>query len=136
MESLFTTWDPVLQSITDSVKTFSTILTEEMAKELSNRPNTPATTENAYLEGVYLWLEHILISETWTQHKLFLCSMPYLRFVCEEWFNHWTDMLAKIIALEIGTSQVYDSVSTEPVLALGDHPEPALHNLQASGWSF
>ncbi|KUL90943.1 hypothetical protein ZTR_00681 [Talaromyces verruculosus] len=82
METVFSTWDLVLQSITDSVKTFSTILTEEMAKELSNKPNISATTEDPYLDA-------------------------YLRFICDEWSNHWTDMLAKIIGQEVESSQAY-----------------------------
>lgn len=135
METVFSTWDLVLQSITDSVKTFSTILTEELAKELSNKPNISATTEDPYLDGVYLWLEHILTSETWKQHIQFLCSTSYLRFICDEWSNHWTDMIAKIIDIEqeSGTSQIPDSLSTQSVLS---DMEPALTNLQASGWSY
>lgn len=135
METVFSTWDYVLQLITDSVKMFLTIIAEEMAKELSNRQNTPATTEDAHLEGVYLWLEHILASETWKQHIQFLCSTAYLRFICNEWSNHWTDMLAKIIEQESGTSHISDSFSTQSVISIDD-VEPALDHLQASGWSY
>lgn len=136
MEMQFVTWDTVLQSITDSFRTFSTILTEEMAKVLSNRPNTPATTEDPHLEGVYLWLEHILTSEAWKRHTHFLCSTAYLRFICDEWSNHWTDMLAKILEQESGIAQACDSVSSQSVVSLDDHADPALDHLQASGWSF
>lgn len=136
MENVFSTLDPVLQSITDPVKTFSTILTEEMAKELSNRPNISATTEDPYLDGIYLWLEHILTSETWKQHIHFLCSTAYLRFICDEWSNHWTDMLAKIIG-HVETSQVYDSLSTQSVPSIDGSVGPALAgDLEASGWSY
>uniref|UniRef100_A0A093VML0 Pre-rRNA-processing protein las1 n=1 Tax=Talaromyces marneffei PM1 TaxID=1077442 RepID=A0A093VML0_TALMA len=120
IETIFSTWDSVLQPITDSSKTFLTILTEEMAKQLSNKSNTPATTEDPYLEGVYLWLEHILTSETWIQYKRFLCSTPYLRFACEEWSNHWTNMLAKIIAQEAESSQVYDSLPIQSVPSIDE----------------
>lgn len=134
MELLFTTWDPVFQSISDSIRTFLTILTEELTKELSDKPNTPATTEDSYLEGIYLWLEHITTSETWKQHKHLLCSITYMRFVCGEWPNHWTNMLAKIVEQEIETSQVNDSLSTQSVLSLDDHVEAPADDLQASGW--
>jgi ribosomal biogenesis protein LAS1 len=136
METVFLTWDSVLQSTADSVKTFLTILTEEMAKEFSNKPNTSATTEDPYLEGVYLWLEHILTSEIWKTHMQFLCSTAYLRFICDEWSNYWTDMLAKIIEQESGTSQAYDSVSTQSVLSFDDMEPALIDNLQASGWSY
>ncbi|KAE8555825.1 rRNA-processing protein las1 [Talaromyces marneffei ATCC 18224] len=137
IETIFSTWDSVLQPITDSSKTFLTILTEEMAKQLSNKSNTPATTEDPYLEGVYLWLEHILTSETWIQYKRFLCSTPYLRFACEEWSNHWTNMLAKIIAQEAESSQVYDSLPIQSVPSIDGSVEPPLaDDLQASGWSY
>jgi len=137
METVFSTWDLVLQSITDSVKTFATILTEEMAKELSNKPNISATTEDHYLDGIYLWLEHILTSETWKHYIQFLCSTAYLRFICDEWSNNWTDMLAKIIEQESGTSQIFDSLSTQSVPSIDGSVEPALAgDLQASGWSY
>ncbi|EED22927.1 cell morphogenesis protein Las1, putative [Talaromyces stipitatus ATCC 10500] len=127
MESLFTTWGPVLQSITDSVKAFLTILTEELAKEL-NKPNTPA---DSYLEGVYLWLEHILTSETYKQYKSLLCSINYIRFVCSEWPNYWTNRLAKIIEQEVETVQVDDSLPTRSLPVDMEAPD-----LQAAGWWF
>jgi ribosomal biogenesis protein LAS1 len=104
MEKSFSTWDQTLQSISNSHQHFLTILTEEMAKRLDLVKSTPSIKENPYLQGVYMWLEHILTSAAWQKERLLLGSVSYIQTLCRESPNHWTIMLERVLPSQVHRS--------------------------------
>ncbi|OKL58228.1 hypothetical protein UA08_06554 [Talaromyces atroroseus] len=118
MERSFSTWDYTLQTISNSHQAFLTVLTEEMAKELdSAKDNTPSTKEHPYLQGVYMWLEHILTSDNWQKESLLLGSVSYIRTLCRVSPNHWTTMLERVLLSSLPTLSVSEVLSSSDKLA-------------------
>ncbi|KAL4867556.1 hypothetical protein BDV12DRAFT_186609 [Aspergillus spectabilis] len=88
-------WDSFLQTITEEYPSFLVTLTETMVDDLAFS-SSPDIKTDAYCEGVYAWLDHILRSAQWgSQRRIMSCS--YILAVCKESSNHWTTLLKKTI---------------------------------------
>lgn len=87
MEGIFDKWDPLLQIVAEKCPLFLTTLTEEMVNVLcSPNSNTP------YCEGIYMWLDYLINSNTWKANREHLSS-SYLRAACEVSETEWTKRL-------------------------------------------
>jgi ribosomal biogenesis protein LAS1 len=67
-----------------------------MVNELISSSATDNTKDDPYREGVYMWLDHILTSETWNIHKKRL-SLSYIWAACQESSNCWMDLLSETL---------------------------------------
>ncbi|KAL2821513.1 Las1-like-domain-containing protein [Aspergillus granulosus] len=130
-------WDPLLLMITDGHPAFLTTLTETLTDELAfTRSSDPK--KDAYCEGVYIWLEHILRSTRWESHRRTI-STSYIVVACEESSNHWTVLLKKSIDAEgnslLKITQSRDT-STHRSSAVGSipHIDEDLKILSKHGW--
>ncbi|KAE8377329.1 Las1-like-domain-containing protein [Aspergillus bertholletiae] len=90
LDDEFARWDHFLQVIVEGYPAFLTALVEAMVDVLAFAGS--ATKEDAYCEGAYMWLDHILCSSQW-ESKRRLLSFAYVLSACEQNSNHWTDML-------------------------------------------
>ncbi|KAL4816968.1 Las1-like-domain-containing protein [Aspergillus spinulosporus] len=94
-------WDPFLQMVAEGDSSFLVTLAEAMVDELafpaSNLKSDPKSDPT--LEGIYIWLDHILHSLQWELHRR-LISLSYIQAVCESSSsgNHWMAMLKERIA--------------------------------------
>ncbi|KAL3460358.1 beta-lactamase-like protein [Aspergillus heterothallicus] len=91
-------WDALLLTITEGHTAFLTTLAETMTEELAFTISSDPK-KDAYCEGVYTWLDHILQSTRWESHKRTV-STSYIVAVCKESSNHWTALLKKTSSLE------------------------------------
>lgn len=137
MDDLFSLWDPVLQLILEeSVAPFLNALVEGMVKILSRKPDRTSTTEDPYLEGLYLWLEHILTSQTWRSSSIF-CSRDYLRLCCSEWTNSWTKKLLQLSSSGSELSQIDNFVPDQPMASAEDSIDSeSIRDLRNFGWEY
>ncbi|KAL2851482.1 Las1-like-domain-containing protein [Aspergillus pseudoustus] len=88
-------WDPLLIMIAEGHSAFLTTLTETMVEELAfTRSSDPK--KDAYCEGVYTWLDHVLRSTQWESLRRTI-STSYVVAVCEESSNYWTSLLKKSV---------------------------------------
>ncbi|KAH8705403.1 Las1-like-domain-containing protein [Talaromyces proteolyticus] len=114
IDGVFSTWDSLLQKITESRPSFLTVLMEEMALDLikSGKSNTNTSSEEAdsYAEGVYMWLDHIVTSVAWEGYRLYI-SVSYLRAICREMSNRWTVMLEQTLSNMSSVGEVEDSTA-------------------------
>jgi ribosomal biogenesis protein LAS1 len=127
MDSSFSTWDALLQTIADSHPPFLTTLTEEMAMDLGH------STEP---EAVFLWLRHILESSTWAPQRPQI-PVSYLRAICREMPNDWTarleeQTLAKLSSLSTTTTD--DAADLDPAVNLDVYVDDGWDALEAYGW--
>ncbi|KAL1853383.1 hypothetical protein Plec18170_005380 [Paecilomyces lecythidis] len=134
MDEVFDKWDPVLQIVAEKSALFLTTLTEEMANELSagNR------TDDSYLEGTYMWLDHIINSDTWKASREYL-SLSYIRAACDTSENMWTKKLRQTLQNGSHDSDAHDTEThpedqpLEPTKIISDQDE-AKRILSSHGW--
>lgn len=98
MADTFSRWDPCLQTLTDSCPAFLTSLVEEMVDVLAFTAVKPNSKEkdDAYREGIFLWLDHILRSTEWASRRRVL-SLVYVQAACEASSGHWMGLLKGVI---------------------------------------
>ncbi|KAN0067770.1 Las1-like domain containing protein [Elaphomyces granulatus] len=96
LDHIFIEWDPLLEAVSEHIPSFLTVLAEEMVNELISSSATDNTKDDPYREGVYMWLDHILTSETWNIHKKRL-SLSYILAACQESPNFWMDPLSETL---------------------------------------
>ncbi|BCR99571.1 rRNA-processing protein LAS1 [Aspergillus luchuensis] len=91
MTGMFAKWDSLLQMLAEGHPPALASLTEEMVNVLafSGSKNVKSDPQ---LEGLYMWLDHILQSPEWGSRRRLL-SHAYLLAVCEQSSNHWTALL-------------------------------------------
>ncbi|RDH37825.1 Las1-like-domain-containing protein [Aspergillus welwitschiae] len=91
MTAMFAKWDSLLQMLAEGHPPVLASLTEEMVNVLafSGSKNVKSDPQ---LEGLYMWLDHILQSPEWGSRRRLL-SHAYLLAVCEQSSNHWTTLL-------------------------------------------
>ncbi|RDK36866.1 glyoxylase [Aspergillus phoenicis ATCC 13157] len=91
MTGMFAKWDSLLQMLAEGHPPVLASLTEEMVNVLafSGSKNVKSDPQ---LEGLYMWLDHILQSPEWGSRRRLL-SHAYLLAVCEQSSNHWTTLL-------------------------------------------
>ncbi|GLA41308.1 rRNA-processing protein las1 [Aspergillus niger] len=91
MTGMFAKWDSLLQMLAEGHPRVLASLTEEMVNVLafSGSKNVKSDPQ---LEGLYMWLDHILQSPEWGSRRRLL-SHAYLLAVCEQSSNHWTTLL-------------------------------------------
>lgn len=137
MDDLFSLWDPVLQLILEeSVAPFLNVLVGRMVKILSQKPDSSSTTEDPYLKGLYLWLEHILTSEAWRSSSIF-CSRNYLRLCCSEWTNSWTKKLHQLLSSETELFQIDNFVPDQSMASVEENIESeSIGDLRNFGWEY
>lgn len=134
MDEVFDKWDPVLQIVAEKSTLFLTTLTEEMANEISagNR------TDDSYLEGTYMWLDHIINSDTWKASRKYL-SLSYIRAACDTSENMWTKKLRQTLQNGSHDSDAHDTEThpedqpLEPTKIISDQDE-AKRILSSHGW--
>lgn len=128
MDSLFSTWDVLLQTIADSHPPFLTTLTEEMAMDLG-RSGCEAETETAFL-----WLRHILESSTWAPQRPRI-PISYLRAICREMPNDWTTRLeTQALSSFSASTAVDDAAVADPAVNLDVYVDDGWDVLEAHGW--
>lgn len=98
MDDTFSRWDPCLQTLTDNCPAFLTSLAEEMVDVLAFTAVKANSKEkdDAYREGIFLWLDHILRSTEWASHRRVL-SLVYVRAACEASSGHWMQLLKRVV---------------------------------------
>ncbi|GKZ22909.1 rRNA-processing protein las1 [Aspergillus brasiliensis] len=91
MTGVFSKWDSLLRMLAEGHPPALASLTEEMVNALafSGSKNVQGDPQ---LEGLYMWLDHILQSPEWGSRRRLL-SHAYLLAVCEQSSNHWTALL-------------------------------------------
>ena len=67
-----------------------------MVNELIPSSDTDNTAGDPYLEGVYMWLDHILTSKTWSIAKKRL-SLSYIFAACQESPSFWMNLLSQTL---------------------------------------
>lgn len=95
LDSTFSKWDSVLESISEGHPAFLAVLTEEMVNEIAG-PDDSDVRNDPYKEGIYMWLDHILQTKTWEIHRRRL-PLAYLLATCEDNLNHWTKSLMTLL---------------------------------------
>lgn len=93
MNEQFEKWDPVLKRITESFPSFLMYLAEDLIHGLVFNP-TMESSQNASAEAMFLWLTHLLTSQTWESHQPF-CPRSYILSACDESPNHWAKLLGQ-----------------------------------------
>ncbi|PKY03541.1 Metallo-hydrolase/oxidoreductase [Aspergillus campestris IBT 28561] len=98
MDNTFSRWDPCLQTLTDNCPAFLTSLAEEMVDMLAFTAAKANSKEkdDAYREGIFLWLDHILRSTEWASRRRVL-SLVYVRAACEASSGHWMRLLKGVV---------------------------------------
>ncbi|KGM91743.1 rRNA-processing protein LAS1 [Paracoccidioides brasiliensis Pb18] len=92
MEPVFSTWDGYLKKLCQQHATFLTVLSGELARVLIDSDST-ASEGDPYKEAVYLWLRHILNSNSWATVRKLNLSMCYVNAVCSDASGYWVDHL-------------------------------------------
>ncbi|KAJ9250791.1 cell morphogenesis protein Las1 [Paecilomyces variotii] len=103
MDEVFDKWDPVLQTVAEKSTSFLTTFTEVMANELSAGKHS----DDSYLEGIYMWLNHILNSDTWKANRRYL-SLSYMRAACDVSENEWTKRLRQSLRNDTHDSDAHN----------------------------
>lgn len=121
MDDAFSRWDPLLQTISDGHLSFLTVLTDEMVDVLASPGHSDVKTD-PHVEGVYMWLDHILKSKTWKASRRHL-SLCYIVAVCHDNPNHWTERLNEQLQKEPHDSDVLNIKFTPKSRSAADHVE-------------
>ncbi|KAJ6144865.1 Hydroxyacylglutathione hydrolase [Penicillium chermesinum] len=93
MSESFDKWDAVLKRITEGFPSFLMYLAEVLIHGLVFNPKM-SSPQNASAEAVFLWLSHLLASESWESHQA-LCPRSYILSACDESPNHWAKLLGE-----------------------------------------
>lgn len=131
---MFSSWERLLQLLVGRHTPFLTALSEEMVNELgfaesSDPKNSP------FCEGVYMWLDHILTSESWELSREIL-SFSYILAVCDACPNHWTRLLNERIR-NMDHGSVIPSIPQTAMSQADMVPVPEDSNeLKKHGWEF
>ena len=83
----------MLKKIAESLPSFLMYLAEDLIHALVFDPKMDSA-QNASAEGLFLWLDHILMSQGWESHQAF-CPRSYILSACDESPNHWAKLLGK-----------------------------------------
>ncbi|KAL1966856.1 hypothetical protein VTN77DRAFT_3821 [Rasamsonia byssochlamydoides] len=114
LDSAFSKWDSLLESISEGHPAFLAVLTEEMVNEIAG-PNDSDVKNDPYKEGIYMWLDHILQAKTWEIHRRRL-PLSYMLAACEDNPNHWTKLLMTLLqnaSVDVEIPQIRDSSPDE-----------------------
>lgn len=121
LDDAFSRWDPLLQTISDGHLSFLTVLTDEMVDVLASPGHSDVKTD-PHVEGVYMWLDHILKSKTWKASRRHL-SLCYIVAVCHDNPNHWTERLNEQLQKEPHDSDVLNIKFPPKSRSAADHVE-------------
>ncbi|CRG84402.1 hypothetical protein PISL3812_01694 [Talaromyces islandicus] len=124
MDSTFSTWDVLLQTIADSHPPFLTTLTEEMAMDLGHLAEAEPEAE-----AVFFWLRHILESRTWEAQRPRI-PVSFLRAICCEMPNTWTAKLEEHTLAKLS----FVSADADAPVNLDVHVDDGWDALEAYGW--
>ncbi|KAJ5485696.1 hypothetical protein N7539_005684 [Penicillium diatomitis] len=91
MDATFEKWDPILQRVTDARAAFLHCMAEELVNTMV-LSSSADDHEIAHVEGLYLWLEHLITSTSWESRRQFL-PREYLLAVCQSNPSRWTAIL-------------------------------------------
>ncbi|KZF26631.1 Las1-domain-containing protein [Xylona heveae TC161] len=107
MEAAFAMWDDFLKYLTGRERDFLSAVLEEMAAMLV-QPSRLDIKIDAYREAVYLWLIHLLESDTWkARRRRCFSSVRSVIATCIMSPNHWTRRVSTRL-VESGSQELKD----------------------------
>ena len=96
MDRAFSTWDGILMEISRRQSHFLMVLLEEMARSLASPGSLDPETE-PHREAMYVWVEHILTSDTWATVRRRYLSSGFIVAMCHHSPGHLTDRLLSLL---------------------------------------
>ncbi|KKZ60933.1 hypothetical protein EMCG_04406 [[Emmonsia] crescens] len=96
MEATFSTWDAFLKELCRHQATFLTTLSGELARALVDE-SSAALEGDPHKEAIYLWLDHILNSNTWATIRKLYFSTCYVDAACHNASGYWACRLRSLI---------------------------------------
>jgi hypothetical protein len=110
LDSTFSKWDPLLETVSEGHPSFLAVLAEELVNEIT-RPVDSDVRNDPYMEGIHLWLDHILRAKTWESRRRQL-PLAYMLVAMEDNPNHWTKPLIPSLrdpSVKIYKPQIHES---------------------------
>jgi len=96
MDRAFSPLDGILMEISRHRSHFLTVLLEEMTRSLASPGSLDPKTE-PYREAMYVWVEHILTSNTWATVRRRYLSPGFIVAVCRDSPGHLTDRVLSLL---------------------------------------